>query len=340
MARSQETTHVRATLFRASGEDWWRHGRESSRLRVAGILLQARVPVFRFTSAILVFISVALAACERGAVRQVPRDVPRDDFGTVLPLDGHPKRIVSLNPTTTELLFAIGAGDRVVGRSDYDVFPAEARNVPSAGVAIRPNVEAVLALHPDLVLLYASNDNRLAYDRLKQAGIATVALKIDSIETFARDTRLIGRMTGDSARAAATVDSVEATIARVRAATARLPKPSVFIHAWERPIIAIGGGSFLSELLDVAGARNVYADIPAPSATVTLEDVVRRNPDFVLASPVSAPAMHASAAWRTVPAVRQGHLLVYDTTLIGRPSVLLGAAAQSLANLIHPGSVR
>ncbi|HEY9228982.1 MAG TPA: hypothetical protein VIP11_20190, partial [Gemmatimonadaceae bacterium] len=96
-------------------------------------------------------------------------------------------------------------------------------------------------------------------------------------------------------------------------------------------------GSFLSQLVEIAGGRNVYDDIAAPSGTVTLEDVVKRNPEYVFASPVSAPKMRASDRWRTVPAVRNGKVLVYDTVLVGRPSANLGAAAVSLAKLLHPG---
>jgi ABC-type Fe3+-hydroxamate transport system substrate-binding protein len=297
------------------------------------------MPVFRFYSYIAAFV-VAFAGCRPGERAAQPTDAPRDDYGTPIAIGRAPQRIVSLNPTTTEILFALGAGQRLVGRSQYDVFPDSARLVPSVGAALRPNIESVLATHPDLVILYASQDNRPAVDRLRQAGITTVAFKIDSIEQFERDTRLLGRLTGDSARAATLVDSVAATLSVVRAATAGLPRPTVFIHAWDRPIIAIGGGSFLSQLLDIAGARNVYADIAAPSAAVTLEDIVKRNPDFVLASPVSAPKMRASESWNAVPAIRAGKLLVYDTVLVGRPSVLLGAAARSLADLIHPGAVR
>lgn len=285
------------------------------------------------------FIAAGMLAC-RGDTRRSAVPAIHDDFGTPVTIGAPPKRIVSLNPTTTEILFAIGAADRLVGRSQWDVFPVAARSVPNVGMAIRPNVEAVLAVHPDLVVLYASDDNRAAYDRLRQAGIATVAFKIDSIVQFARDTRLLGRLTGDSARAAMTVDTVEATLARVRAATKSLPHPTVFLHAWDKPIIALGGGSFMSELIDIAGARNIYADIPGPSATVALEDVVRRNPDYMLVSPDAAPKVRASASWQTIPAVRAGRLLVYDTLLVGRPSVLLGAAATSLAELIHPGVVR
>jgi iron complex transport system substrate-binding protein len=297
------------------------------------------MPVFRFWTCALVVLTVSVG-CRTPDARAPRGPEVRDDFGTVIDLHRTPRRIVSLNPTTTEILFALGASNRLVGRSQWDVFPDSARAVADLGQALRPNVEAVIAAKPDLVVLYASNDNRPAFDRLQQAGIVTVAFKIDSIEQFARDARLIGRITGDSARAATLVDSIEATLARVRAATASLPHPTVFIHAWDKPIIAIGGGSFMSQLLEVAGARNSYADINAPSAPVTLEDVVQRNPDYVMASPVAAPKIRSSASWRTIPAVRAGHLLVYDTVLVGRPSVLLGAAAVSLAKLLHPGAVR
>jgi ABC-type Fe3+-hydroxamate transport system substrate-binding protein len=264
----------------------------------------------------------------------------RDDFGAAVSVTAQPRRIVSLNPTTTEVLFAIGAGSRLVGRSTYDAFPESALAVPNLGAALRPNVEAIIGAKPDLVVLYASQDNRAAAERLRQAGIATVALRIDSIAQFERDTRLLGRLTGDSARAAAVVDSVRATLDRVRAATRSLPHPTVFFHTWDRPLITIGGGSFLNELVDIAGARNVYADLSGPSGIVTVEDVVRRNPDFVLASPITAASLRADPRWQALPAVRAGHVLAFDTTVVGRPSITLGAAARSLADLLHPGAVR
>jgi len=292
---------------------------------------------------VLFFIALFVGALLLGACQHSePRAVAalRDDFGAPVTVTAAPRRIVSLNPTTTEVLFAIGAGPRVVGRSMYDAFPESALAVPSLGAALRPNVEAIIGAKPDLVVLYASQDNRAAADRLRQAGIPTAALRIDSIAQFERDTRMLGRMTRDSARAAAVVDSVHATLDRVRAATRSLPRPTVFFHTWDRPLITIGGGSFLNELVDIAGGRNVYADLPGPSGIVTIEDVVRRNPTFVLASPITAASIRSDPRWQAVPAVRAGHVLVFDTTIVGRPSVTLGAAARSLADLLHPGAVR
>jgi len=289
-------------------------------------------------------LSIVLCACggSKQATRVSSALPERDDFGDSVVVDAshRPARIVSLNPTTTEILFAIGAGSRVVGRSTYDVFPGEAKSVTDVGMPLRPNVEAVLAVHPDLVILYASADNRPATQRFQQAGVRTLALKIDSIAQFERDTRLLGRLTGDSALAYTLVDSVAATLDRVQAATKSLPRPTVFIPTWDRPLIAIGGGSFLSQLLDIAGARNIYEDVAAPSAVVTIEDVAKRAPDYVMTSPSAAPTIGTDPKWRALSAVRQKHVLVYDTLLVGRPSVTLGAAARSLADLLHPGAVR
>ena len=302
---------------------------------IVGIHHRGRMPL----SCRLVALSlvIALSACERRAERG--EALERDDFGAAVIAGSaaSPARIVSLNPTSTEILFAIGAGGRLVGRSQWDLWPDSARLVPALGPGIRPNVEAVLAARPDLVLLYASEDNRPAATRLRAAGIATLALKIDSIGSFRRGTRLLGLATGQGARAAVVVDSVFRTLERVRAATARLERPTVFWHVWDAPIITIGAGSYMSELVEIAGARNVYADHAAPSMTVGLEDVARRDPRWVLAGPVGAAALRARPEWRAVPAVRVGRTLIVDTTLVGRPSVKLGEAAVSLARLLHPG---
>lgn len=263
-----------------------------------------------------------------------------DDFGDTIRAGNAPQRIVSLNPTTTELLFAIGAGPRVVGRTHWDQWPDSAKLVPDLGDGIRPNIERVLAAHPDLVILYASDDNRPAAQRLRAAGIAAVGFKVDRLADFARVSIALGRLVGDTVRARTVVDSVMGTVDRVRRATVSLPHPTVFMHAWDKPVITIGGGSFLSELVEAAGARNIYDSLPAPSPTVTLEDVVRRDPDLVLVGPIAAEQLPRSAAWRALRAIREGHIVVYDTNLVARPSVTMGMAAVSLAELLHPGALK
>jgi iron complex transport system substrate-binding protein len=264
--------------------------------------------------------------------------VEHDDFGGTMPrFTSPPQRIVSMNPATTDLLFAVHAGPRIVGRSKWDLYPDSAALVPSLGDALRPSVEAVLGARPDLVILYASEDNRPAYDRFREAGIGVVALRIDRIEQFDRAARLLGRLTGNPDAGAYVADSVQRTIARVREATRDMSRPRVFWRIWDAPLITIGRGSFLSQLVDIAGARNVYEDIAAPSQQVAFEDVVRRDPEFVLVGPEGGAVVTRDPAWRAIRAVREGRVRIVDTTLVGRPSVRLGEAAVHLAQLLHPG---
>ena len=263
----------------------------------------------------------------------------RDDFGDTLALRAPPRRIVSLNPATTELFFALDAGDRLVGRTHFDLYPTAAGAVQDLGSAIPPNVESVLGVRPDLVLLYASESNREPAARLHAAGVPTLTLRIDHIADFRRAVGILGRIVGDTARAALVADSVSHTLERVRAATQGKPQLTAFWKAWDSPVIAIGGGSFLSELVDIAGGKNIYGDDPRPAFDVTIEDVVRRDPDVVFAGPESGERMRTAPAWRALRAVREGRILIVDTMLVGRPGARLGEAAVSLARLLHPGSL-
>ena len=290
----------------------------------------------RVTLALTCSALVLLGACRVDAPNA---SGARDDFGDPVVAAAPPQRIVSLNPTTTELLYAIGAGSRLVGRTTWDLYPPEVRTVPDLGPGLRPNVEAVIAAKPDLVILYASEDNRDAARRLRAAGVRVVAYRVDRVADFARVTHALGELTGDTAAARLTVDTVQATLARVRAATDSLPRPTAFWILWESPLLAVGGGSFLNELLGTAGARNVYDSLPAPSPAVSFEDLVRRDPDVVLASPQSRSHILADPRWRALRAVREGRVLVFDTTIVNGPSARVGASAVSLARLLHPGAL-
>ncbi len=281
--------------------------------------------------------SLVLCTCERAPTRL---GTARDDFGDPVRIGEPPRRIVSLSPATTEILFTLGAGSRLVGRSDFDLWPVSARLIPALGNGIQPNVEAVLGTHPDLVVLYASQDNRPAAGRLRAAGVSTLAVKLDHISDFRRTVQILGAILRDSARAATVTDSVDATLDRVRSSTSRLERPAVFWHIWDAPLITIGAGSFMNELVDIAGARNVYADISAPSKVISLEDVARRNPEFILAGPIGAEKIDVDPRWRIVRAVRDKKVLIVDTVVVARPSVRLGEAAVSLAKLLHPGALR
>ena len=204
-------------------------------------------------------------------------------------------------------------------------------------VKLGADVEKRKRTHPDLVILYASADNRVAATRLRSAGVRTLSLKTDRIAHFFHATELIGRLLGDSAGAAIVVDSVKKTLDRVKAETAALPKPTVFWHIWDAPLITIGGGSYMTELIEIAGARNIYGHMPDVSPNVSIEDVIKRNPTYIITGPEGAGKIKRDSKWSVSPAVREGRVVVVDTALVGRPAVRLGEAALALAALLHPG---
>ena len=289
------------------------------------------------------FAGAALVLGCTGGAERPPRDGAQletrativDDFGDTVSI-APAARIASLNPTTTEFLFAIGAEHRLVGRDSYDEWPAAAKTLVDLGPGISPNVEKILAARPEVVVLYAANDNRAAAHALRAAGVRVVGLKIDRVADFRRAALTLGAIAGDSAAARYAVDTVERSLARIREATAALPHPRVLWYLWDNPILVLGNGSYQSELLAVAGGANVYADRPEPAANVSLEDVLRRDPEVILLDTGRATALRASARWRNVAAVRGNRLLDVNDALLNRPGVTLGMGALSLARALHP----
>jgi ABC-type Fe3+-hydroxamate transport system substrate-binding protein len=295
--------------------------------------------------AITLAVGVALAGCDRArapeqGAAQGGAAGTVDDFGNTLAFTAPAQRVVSLNPVATELIFALGAGDRLVGRTHWDNHPEAARLVADVGDGMMPNVEAVLGQRPDLVILYASASNRTAAAQLATAGVRTIAFRTDHVSDLARVTPVIAAALGVADAGSAVVDSVLASIDAVRALPAPAKRLRAFWHVWDAPLITIGQGSYLSELLEAAAGENVFADLDNPSPQVTLEEIARRDPDVILVGPNSAVKLRAHPGWAAVRAVREGRVLIVDTMLVGRPGVRMGEAARHLRQLLYPEGAR
>ncbi len=267
-------------------------------------------------------------------------EIAVDDFGHATTFATAALRLVSLNPVITELIFALGAGDRLVGRTHFDLYPEAARAVTDVGNGMMPNVEAVLGQRPDLVIVYASESNRSAVTQLERAGVRTLAFRTDRVDDLARVTPVIAAALGVTAVGQLVVDTVRASLAAVRALPVPPRRRRAFWHVWDAPVITIGSGSYLSELLDAAGGENIFGDLDAASPQVTIEEIALRDPDVILAGPSSAAKLRVHPAWRAVRAVREGRILIIDTTLVGRPGVRMGEAARHLRTLLYPAGTR
>lgn len=260
-----------------------------------------------------------------------------DDAGHALDLRREISRIVSLSPATTELVFDLGAGDLLVGRTRYCQDPPQALGVPSVGEGFDPNVEAVTARRPDLVILYHSGANSAAAERMRAMGIETLSLRIDRLADLSRAARILGTLLDREERAESLIARLEAHLGSLRAAADRDgSKPSVAVVVWDNPPIVIGAGSFLSEIVDLAGARNVFEDISQSSATIDLETLAHRDPDFLV---VFAGASKADfldrPEWQVVRAARQRRVIRLSGSEFGHPSFRAPRAVSRLRELLH-----
>ena len=258
-------------------------------------------------------------------------------------------RIVSLIPAVTETLVAIGGADRLVARTRYDEDPALA-DLPSVGGGIDPSLEFLAQLDPDLVVLWASGANGvLLEDRLDEIGLDWYAAAIQTVDDFRRHARNLGRLVGLSAAA----DSVIARVERDLAAAERLwsgrdPVEVVYVVQLEPPM-TVGPGTFLDSLLGTAGAVNAFGDIVGSWPLVSMEEVVRRDPVYVImpvqgyGTPEARPGyrdpsigrLGARPGWSAVPAVAVGRVISVDGSLFGRPGPRMGEAALYLATRLH-----
>lgn len=256
-----------------------------------------------------------------------------------------PQRVVSLVPALTEMVFAIGAGSRVIAVSSFDQDPPEVRTLPRVGALLDPDVERIIALRADLVLLYGSQTDLMT--QLDRASIPHFAYRHGGLAHVTATIRELGQRLGASDRAEALAGDIDRRLEALRQRTASLARPrTLLVFGRERGslrnIYASGGRGFLHDMLEAAGGRNVFADVNAESVQASSEMILARQPEVIVElrslAASNEPADAGMDAWRTlasVPAVRNHRL----HALAGRWHVVPGPrvadTAEAIAQLLH-----
>ena len=299
--------------------------------------------MIRKLSLFLLAFSFALAACAPKAPQAAGTLKFTDDLGREIRLKGPAQRVVSLAPSNTEILFAIGAGGQTVGRDEFSDYPQEARSLPSVGGSMgQYSTEAIVALKPDLVLAAEINTPELV-KQLEDLGLNVYYLKNPTtLEGMYVNLEVVGTLTGRDVTAL--VDSLKA---RVKAVDDKIlplsSRPSVFyeIDATDpaKPY-TYGPGSFGNLLIERAGGFNIGSRLTDPYPQISLEQIVVANPSFILLGDsmwgMTAEAVGARPGWETIAAVQSKQIFPIDDNLISRPGPRLVDGLEQMAKIFHP----
>jgi iron complex transport system substrate-binding protein len=274
---------------------------------------------------------LALAAAHtRAEIRVV------DDTGATVTLAAPARRIVSLAPHATELLFAAGAGERVVGVLKGSDFPPAATKLPVVGDVYALDLERIIMLAPDLVVTwpYTTAPQVAA---LRGRGIAVFTSDPRTIDAIAQDIERLGELAGTAPAARRAVSKFRATITGLAAGAKGKPVLRVFYEIWDVPLYTIGGPHLITQALALCGGENVFADIALQAPTVGIEAVLAAKPDVIVAGADGAvrPAwLDEWKRWRDLPAARDNRLLVVDANLLHRSGPRFAEGAKQLCAVL------
>jgi iron complex transport system substrate-binding protein len=297
---------------------------------------------------VLLALTVPLAACAGSGPTPAAAPEPQavtltDDIGNVVEIAGPAGSLVSLAPSNTEIAFALGLGERLVGVTDFCDYPPEALEIEKIG-GVEPNLEQIVALDPDLVLAIGGEPDPPIIGQLQDLGLTVLVLKPSDLETLYHDIELVGQATGTEQRAAELVAEMQARIAAVTAVTA---------DATERPLVfyeldgtdptkpwTAGAGSWHDEFIQMAGGINLAGGQESPWVQLNAEEIVAQDPDVILLGDAAWGTTPESVAerpgWDVIAAVQNGRVYPIDDNLISRPGPRVVEGIEELARLIHP----
>jgi iron complex transport system substrate-binding protein len=250
-----------------------------------------------------------------------------DDAGQQVRLAAPAQRIVSLAPGATEMLFAAGAGDRVIATVEYSDEPPAARQVPRIGDVVAIDMERFAALHPDVAVVWPGGGNPAQTEEIGRMGIPVYRQQLNRLADMPDSLRRLGALTGTGATAEKAARELESRLAQLTRSYANNKRPSVLLEIWNHPIYTVGGTQLLSDVLRICGATNVFADLRDLAPAVDVEAVMARDPDIIVVAAPPGSGSQWLADWKrftSMRAVRAGRLISFEDQRLSRlgPSAL------------------
>ncbi|WP_084545605.1 cobalamin-binding protein [Cupriavidus malaysiensis] len=304
------------------------------------VLPRARAPR-RLAAALLALSLYQAAPAARAALSVV------DDAGQTVTLAAPARRVVSLAPHVTELLYAAGGGERIVGTVSYSDYPPTARDIPRVGDNKALDLERIAALKPDLIVVWRHGNAQQQIDRLRALGLPLFFSEPRRLDTIAEDIEKLGTLLGTAPVAARAATDFRGRIESLRKTYAARPPVTVFYQVWQRPLMTLNGRHLVSDMLALCGGRNLFADATPLVPTVTEEAVVAGNPEAMVTAGMGATRADRPLAdfsmwerWKQVTAVARGNLFVIDGDLINRAGPRVAQGAEILCKDLEQARAR
>ncbi len=262
----------------------------------------------------------------------------RDDAGRSVAIPDQVHRVVSLSPSLTNTVYALGAQADLVGITNYTVYPHEAAHEkPSVGAVVGPSLEKIVALHPDMVLALPEFNGAETIQGLQRLGIPVFEFNTGNLSNIYRTVDLVGRIMGREREAATLIASLRARENKVRAQSTGKDRPTVLLVLSTDPFITAGRNAFITEMISAAGGKSVTDDLAQDWLHMNVETILPRKPDYILlmkGGPVNFKEMQQRAGWSSLEAVRRGRVIIADDRIqIAAPIAFDGL--EDLARQIH-----
>jgi iron complex transport system substrate-binding protein len=250
-----------------------------------------------------------------------------------------PQRVVSLAPSVTETLFALGFGGRLVGVTTSCDYPAEARKIPKIGGFMSPSLETIAAKRPSLVIGVSSATDPAKAREMERLGLKVTLISLASVNDILNSIKSIARLLGSPQAGEMLVRKITLQMDQVKARVAPAPLRSTLLLVGLRPLIAVGGKNFIDELITLAGGQNIAGDAAQPWLNLPDEYVVAKAPQVIIEAGMGSEREQAAKHWadlKSIPAVQQGRVYRYPSDKILRPGPRIGEGLEEIARLLHP----
>ena len=286
------------------------------------------VLLFVFSVSALASIDVAGAV---GIAEEVPPFSMTDDRGRSLRLDHFARRIVSLSPHITELIFAAGADDRLVGVSRYSDYPEAAKLVPDVGDSASLDLERIIALKPDLVIAWRSGTTASDIKKFEKLGLTVFAVEATRLEDVARLLRMIGKLAGTSAQAEPAASAYEAELQQIKRTYSSRQPIRVFPLIWHQPLMTVNGNHIISDIIKICGGVNVFASASSLTPMISAENLFEADPQAIISSvSLEFTETGMKQRWPYVSAVKSDYLFFVPPDLMHRQTPRMLQAARTV----------